>query len=55
MGRVLLPLGEVVTERVNRGHWSVTSQLGEFLGELLGALLSTEQVEFEGITFGNES
>ena len=54
VGRVVLPLGEVVAERVHRGHWGVASQLREFLLELLGGALGTEKVELESVALGDE-
>ena len=54
LGRVLLPLGEVVTKRVYRRHGGVSSELRKLLLELLGVGLSTHQVELESITLRDE-
>jgi len=55
MGRVLLPLGEVVTERVHGRHWGVTSELREFLLKLLGVALGAHEVELESVALRDES
>jgi hypothetical protein len=52
---VLFPLGEVVAERVHRRHGSVTSQLREFLLNLLGVALSAHEVELKSVALRDES
>ena len=52
---VLFPLGEVVAERVHRRHRSVTSQLREFLLNLLGVALSAHEVELKSVALRDES
>ena len=54
VGRVVLPLGEVVSKRVDGRHGSVTSELRKLLLELLGGGLSAEKVELEGISLRDE-
>ena len=54
VSRVILPLGEVVSEGVDGRHGSVTCELRKLLLELLGGGLSTEKVELEGVTLRDE-
>ena len=55
VSRVVLPLGEVVTERVERRHGSVASELRKFLLELLGVALSAQEVELKSVALRDES
>ena len=54
VGRVVLPLGEVVSKRVHGWHWCVTSQLRKLLLELLGVALGAKQVEFKSVALRDE-
>ena len=51
---VLLPLGEVVSKRVNGWHWSVTCELGKLLLELLGIAFGAHEVELESVALRDE-
>jgi hypothetical protein len=55
LGRVVLPLGEVVTERVHRWHGSVAGKLGKLLLEFLGVALGTQEVELKSVALRDES
>ena len=54
LGRVVFPLGEVVTERVKRGHRRVPSQLRQLLLQVFGGFTRAKQVEFKGVSLGEE-
>ena len=54
VSRVVLPLGEVVSERVERRHGGVASKLGELLLLLLGIALRAQEVELESVALRDE-